>query len=125
MGSTSRNSIEYNISEKIQRKNEFNSSYPGLSSAIQKSAGSPGTEPKPTLLSWRPIKRYPRGCRQERKKEVDVGRCETVNVRCETGMLTDVCIRTEGEGINQKPDLRIYSRYLVGNNKWGRNSFRI
>ena len=62
-------------------------SYPGLSSAIQKSAGLPGSVPNPTLFSWRPMKQYPNGWRHDRKKEVEVGRFETVRVRWETGIL--------------------------------------
>ena len=70
--------------------------YPGRSSEIQKSAGSPGSAPKPTELSWRPMKRYPRGWRQARKKVVDVERCETVRVRWERGILaarSDVVVK--------------------------------
>ena len=63
--------------------------YPGFSWVIQKSAGSPGWDPNPMYSSWRPMNWYPRGCRQERKNDVEAGRLETVKVMCDTGMMVD------------------------------------
>jgi hypothetical protein len=60
--------------------------YPGFFSVIQKSAGAPAFCPNPIYSSTRPMNWYPRGWRQARKNEVEVGRWETVTVRCETGI---------------------------------------
>ena len=40
---------------------------------------------------------YPNGCRHDKKKEVEVGRWETVRVMCETGIVCWMQVANERE----------------------------